>query len=319
MQSKQEWLQENGLYKCPYCGKEYNKKGIATHIWRNHTEEGKKHDPNKCYKNGTKHSWCKGLTKETDERIRKTRETFNKRIKNGEIKYAFEGRKHTQETKEKIRQARFNYLSKKLGKTGWEKSQKKEMTYLEEKFYNEVILTYNLLDKYDISYNFPIYPYFLDFALININLSVELDGACHFKNGEQRYEHDIQRDNYLLEKGWKTFRIAYDDDWNDKVNELLNILNNIENYKQKIGDKKIYKYGEFKKQQNIIKKQQKIKEKQEKINEKINLILNSDINFEKFGWVGKVAEILNISPQKVNQWMKRNMLEFYNTKCFKRK
>ena len=33
--------------------------------------------------------------------------------------------------------------------------------------------------------------------------------------------------------------------------------------------------------------------------------------------VGKVAEILGITPQKTGRWMKRNMLEFYNEKCFK--
>ena len=34
-------LKENGKYECPFCKKEYSKMGISTHIWRNHTEEGK--------------------------------------------------------------------------------------------------------------------------------------------------------------------------------------------------------------------------------------------------------------------------------------
>ena len=37
-------------YICPHCGKEYTKYGIGNHIWRNHTEEGQKFDPNKGYK-----------------------------------------------------------------------------------------------------------------------------------------------------------------------------------------------------------------------------------------------------------------------------
>ena len=47
-------------------------------------------------------------------------------------------------------------------------------------------------------------------------------------------------------------------------------------------------------------------------------LISSDIDFTKFGWVGKAAIIINIAPQKVNGWMKRNMLDFYETNCFKR-
>jgi len=69
----------------------------------------------------------------------------------------------------------------------------------------------------------------------------------------------------------------------------------------------------------MIQKIEKEKIKKQEIQNKIDLILNSDIDFSKYGWVQKVSEILKISPQKVGKWMKRNMLEFYNTKCFKRK
>lgn len=56
-----------------------------------------------------------------------------------------------------------------------------------------------------------------------------------------------------------------------------------------------------------------------KINNEIDLILNSNIDFSIFGWVNKASEILQIYPQKVNNWMKKYMPEFYNNICFKRK
>ena len=71
---------------------------------------------------------------------------------------------------------------------------------------------------------------------------------------------------------------------------------------------------------NIIKQQQLIKnkiDKENKIKNQIEEIKNSNINFSKFGWVNKVSKILKITPQKVNCWMKKNMLEFYNNNCFK--
>lgn len=46
--------------------------------------------------------------------------------------------------------------------------------------------------------------------------------------------------------------------------------------------------------------------------------MESNINFSKFGWVKLAAEIIEIKDQKVGSWMKRNMPDFYNEKCFKR-
>lgn len=74
---------KDNKYICPICNKEYSKKGIFTHIWRKHTKEGLEFDPNKSYEKGTKVVWNKGLTKETDERVKKCSETYSKNAKLG--------------------------------------------------------------------------------------------------------------------------------------------------------------------------------------------------------------------------------------------
>lgn len=51
--------------------------------------------------------------------------------------------------------------------------------------------------------------------------------------------------------------------------------------------------------------------------EKIKLLIDSNINFNKFGWVNKASEILEMTPQSVNRWMKKNMQDFYNEKMFR--
>jgi len=51
--------------KCPECGKEFTKQGIKSHIWRMHTEEGRNFKP---FKN--KKPWNKGLTKETNKKVK---------------------------------------------------------------------------------------------------------------------------------------------------------------------------------------------------------------------------------------------------------
>lgn len=74
---------EDSKYICNFCGKSFKKQGIKTHIWRCHSEEGKIFDPNYGYKNGTRVAWNEGLTKETDERIKKQGQEYSKNHKLG--------------------------------------------------------------------------------------------------------------------------------------------------------------------------------------------------------------------------------------------
>lgn len=102
--------------KCEICGKEYSKMGIGSHIWRSHGN-GKNHNPCK-----NRSSWNKGLTKETDDRVKKNGETFSKRCSDGIIKPSFLGRKHTQETIEKLKKNAGGYRKGSgHGKKGWYK------------------------------------------------------------------------------------------------------------------------------------------------------------------------------------------------------
>jgi hypothetical protein len=55
--------------------------------------------------------------------------------------------------------------------------------------------------------------------------------------------------------------------------------------------------------------------KQDIIDHKINVILNSDVDFSKLGWVQKIANLLKIAPSNVTQFMKKYMSDFYNN-CY---
>lgn len=50
------------MIKCEICGKQFSVKGIGTHKWRSHGD-GSTHDPNRGFKNGTRKTWNKGLSK----------------------------------------------------------------------------------------------------------------------------------------------------------------------------------------------------------------------------------------------------------------
>lgn len=66
-------------------------------------------------------------------------------------------------------------------------------------------------------------------------------------------------------------------------------------------------------------KSQKTRFISEKIQNQILMITNSTIDFSKFGWVTKAANILDKHPQKIHKWFRTYMREFYEQNCFKRK
>lgn len=191
--------------KCPHCGKEYCKNGIKTHIWKSHGE-GKDHDPNRGYKDGSRIVWNKGLTKYTDERVRAYgekntgREPYNK------------GRKHTEESRRKMSISAKKAFDKGIH-ANWKS--RKERSY-PERYFEKVLDTLGIFDQYETEY--PIkngkYQYFLDFYFPDKKVNLEIDGEQH--RLKDRIESDKRRDRFLMSEGIKVFRI----DWkNPKTSE----------------------------------------------------------------------------------------------------
>jgi len=246
---------------------------------------------------------------------------------NRAIKEGYIIRKHTkatpptEEVKNKI-SSKLKLAHKENRHPGWThiNSRLDKLSY-PERFFKQALVNEGIFDQYRIEQQLSIGKYFLDFAFIQLKLNVEIDGSQHFRDNKN-IEHDKIRNEFLNNKGWKIYRIPWLEMFKNpknEINKFISFLNNIENesdYYYDIDDivlKRKPKYG-TREQYFKIKKQENNK-KQEKY---INLILNSDIDFSKFGWVNKVAEIINQKPQKVNQWMKNYMFNFYNEKCFKR-
>jgi len=240
---------------------------------------------------------------------------FRKTCGNEKCKTNFRKKiKFTDETKELLRQKRYDFLKKKTGKTAWERRSNGDMSYLEKWFHDKCIEN-NLYSKYDIVNEYSVYPYFIDFAFINEKVAIELDGKIHFINNK-RTDHDFKKDDFLIENGWRVFRIRFDEITNNKFNEAINFIgsNLLKNY-----DSRLYSYKEVIEENKKIKEIEKLKKeelKKELINEKINKVINSNIDFTKLGWVKKVSVILNISHHKTNNWMVKNMKDFYYKNCF---
>lgn len=200
-----EWKQENGLYKCPYCGKEFSKKGIGNHIWSKHTDEGisfRREQCNTFFNTKGISAWNKGLTKETDERVRKRGETLSNNIKTGKTENKSIGRKHTEEVKKIISEKALASNHRRLCRSTRKYICKDGTEILLDSSWEEKLAL--LLDEKEYNWFRPIEPmfwidakgkkrrYYPDFYLIDYDIYLDPKNPC-------AYNQQIEKVNFILQ------------------------------------------------------------------------------------------------------------------------
>lgn len=204
-------------YICKYCGKICkNKNSLAQHEIRctKNSNRLQKIGPEKgCI------TWNKGLTKETNDSIKKQSETFKTNVKNGKIIPAFKGKHHTIQAKEKISEklkiAHAEGRSPNIG----ENRRNHKPSYPESFIMNVID---NEIQNKNYVRELRFYRYSLDFAWINEKKCIEIDGEQHQRDFKQK-ERDIKKDELLKENGWKELRICWKDMFNN-TKEYINII-----------------------------------------------------------------------------------------------
>ena len=224
----------------------------------------------------------------------------------------------SEETKNKMRAKRLNYLSNKNNfyKTSWGKSSRGEMTYGEE-WLHKILEKEGLYSKHDIIFQYPIFPYSIDFAFINEKVALEFDGKCHFISGK-RIDHDLKRDEYLESKGWRTFRVSYDEMKSFEIQNFLEFIESLApiDYRKKFEERMI-KSEEIKPKKENKRDLNRINYDSEQY-KLAEIISSSDIDFSSFGWVNKVSHLTGKKHQKINRWMKKYLPEIYEISYKKR-
>lgn len=221
---KHEFIHKNEICECQYCHKQYKLYGLKTH--ENYcvcNPNRKEHSEAYINRDNPGHGWNRGLTKETDERVKRSSEKLHNGYSNGTYKNWCEGKtKENNDTVKKIAEANSKYMKKKhqegkafyWGKYG-------RVSYPEQYFiniFNEEFPPYE--------YNYHELTYYLDFAWVQSKKYIEIDGEQHKK----QIEHDIKRDNELKEIGWKCIRV----DWVKFIrlneNERRNFINQLKHF-----------------------------------------------------------------------------------------
>ena len=140
MKKQSKYKISDNLYKCE-CGREFNNhQSLNAHFSHCLIHKEKTGQTAILIKRGKNFKdWDK---EELLKIVQRGCETIKEKYKNGELTSGFKSKKHTDETKEKIRKGRVKYLIENPGQHGAFNKSKK--TYLEN-WFNEILLKYNLL------------------------------------------------------------------------------------------------------------------------------------------------------------------------------
>lgn len=109
---------------------------------------------------------------------------------------------HSEETKKKLREINLERMKKNPSSTPW---RLKNQSY-PEKLFEKFLEDNGFSERYLIYREFPVFPYFIDFAFPDLLIAVEIDGSQHLL--PERVEKDTQKDKVLSENGWRVLRIT---------------------------------------------------------------------------------------------------------------
>lgn len=215
-----------------------------------------------------------------------------------------ESYKRTEETKKKLREARYRFLKEHPEESAWRKRnepsypEKCFILFLKEKGYDT---------KYYIEREYPVFPYYIDFAFVNEKIAVEIDGSQHLE--VERAEKDKKKDNTLIQKNWRILRITEEvvkNNWETiekKLNELLS--GSLKNYervgilthkRQERERMKRDEYGRTEKQNECFLSYRVVKNRPDK-----ETLLDLLKKYKNFVEVGK---IFNVSDNAIRKWCK---------------
>lgn len=304
---KDEWKINETEFKCPICNTiKKNKNSITAHY---RYCSGNTVSPLIKW-NSENTVWNKGLTSLTDERIQRGVDKYKQNFKDGKFISALAGKKLSDDTKKKISASRRKYLQENPDDNFYNKYYKS--SYAEEYFKS-------IFEKENIPliHHFRVGTYELDFSNIQKGINLEIDGHQHYSD-QRIIESDKKRTLFLESLGWKIIRIKWSEFQKKSSEEKMEIIQSIKNILLNNDD--IQNVEKLLKTPNIISRELELEKKRlsrekrmAEVENRKHIILNSNIDFSKFGWISKVGRLLGVSHTSVIRFMKKHMSDFYYT------
>lgn len=191
---------------------------------------------------------------------------------------------------------------------------------------------FNIFEKYfgkeNFKNNFPVSngksTYFLDFAWPEKMIYFEVDGRTHFT--KEGIEHDKKRTEYLNNKGWTLIGRC---NWSsymslsseEKSKYISNVIDGIKSSEVVMNlPEKVIKISKGKLEGRLDKNGRPNSRVllESEWEERKKLILESNIDLSKFGWVGKVEEKTGLSKRQIEKTID-HFFDFFTGKIYRRK
>lgn len=215
--------------------------------------------------------------------------------------------KHSYESKLKISKAKsLFYKNNPKAATSWRQSC---MSYPEKLFQN-LVEKNELAKKYDIVREYSFFPFFIDFAFVNIKLAVEIDGSQHWKK-QSKIESDKKKDELLISNDWKIYRIPeflIKKQFEQVEKDLLIYLQTFdEQPKLFTFSKKIIEYEELKKYKKLQRQQlrQLSNNSREQLKQQWLIRRLNDVKQvgKQRGYVSELSKLWNVSHSQVRRFL----------------
>lgn len=239
-------------------------------------------------------------TKIIDNILGDKKRTLSEGISVGRKRYP-ENFLHSEDTKQKLRVKRIEYMKKNPDKTAWRTS---NLSY-PEKLFLDKLNDLKWGEKYSIIREFSVYPFFIDFAFVNEKVAVEIDGSQHLL--EERKERDVKKDNLLLENGWSVVRVTDKEiktNLNNVIEKLDNILNTMSSSQKYSLGILVPLKGKIRKEKNMFgftKSQFEGHLSQRRVDRPDYNTLKTEI--DEFGFL-KTGKKYGVSDNAIRKWLK---------------
>ena len=208
--------------------------------------------------------------------------------------------KHSEEAKLKMRNSRLKFMKEHPEKTAW---RQKTPSYIERKF-EELLKDKGLDQKFLVYREYSVFPYYIDFAFIDLKIAVELDGSQHLL--KERKERDEQKDKLLLSKGWRIIRFTAKEilsEIDNVYSELINFIGNKKETYKTVGILEAPKtyYEKVKRNENGLSEKQIIAHLKSRKVERPSKEELIGI-FKEIGNFTKLGKMFGVSDNAISKW-----------------
>ena len=155
--------------------------------------------------------WNKGLTKNSDARLKRAGQKYSDGIKSGKIKPPQLGKKlsneHRKHVSEGMKKAHAEGRAHNIGECRWNN----KPSWPEQWFMSVIKNEFN--DK-NFKREFSFHKFSLDFAWVEKKKCIEIDGQQHERDEEQK-RRDCEKEQLLKEDGWELLRMPWKEVYKD--------------------------------------------------------------------------------------------------------